>query len=573
MPTQPLDNGHSLTIVDQSVSVSDPVGDSLWPLQPTTVPGETLPSWLRAMARVYRIDTKTMVHLLGLPIRRQNYRTMHNAAQHFAQNVAKTSGCRIEEFERMAAGWQPPALQRFTAETTATIVAAVNGSSYCPLCLKDNGGRWVTDWLNPLYTYCPEHAVRLEKLCPNCQSRPFHGIDWLWDNRDGWQCCKTNAATPDGDVVKTRVCGFDLRQAEPSGDTTAERLFAQDHLKWVLDSVLVGHQEIPMCGTILKPREACTLFLGLIAHGKGIKASKSGYQATPRTPEAVAEASRILCADTQREAQLELAALGRKASLSLTVPTLAGNWLQLNNDITSPAKTVPGQATRDVERSPWEAWNQEAMLPRIHFHERNLPAMVWPSALEGIHSKHLYTTKIAISVALVRAIHQTDWSRAASRLGFQYKDHSKISRNVRKNDLVGEVNRQVYRIKPFLEALNDDELLIDYGRRRKELLNPEPLMKTLTEYWHDNVGTSADLPALTCRFWALYTGGDIRFVPALYSRIAMSQTETAMWMSDQDYRRTVHYHFNLLAKEILHNRGMNEPVIWRPQIRNDDHAE
>ncbi len=500
-------------------------------------------------------------------------RTAHNAAQHFAQNVANTCGYPVDELRRMAGAWQLPALQRFTAETTSTIVTGLDGSSYCPLCLRESDGRWVTDWLNPLYTYCPEHDVRLEKLCPNCQSRPFHGIDWLWTNAPGWQCCKNNVSTGGHGPSKTQVCGFDLRRAEPSGDATLERLFAQAHLKWVLDSALVGVQEIPVWGTIIKPHEACTLFLGLITHGNGIKASKSGYRATSRTPEAVTEASKILSSNTQREAQLELAALNRKTSISLTVPTIAGNWLQLDNDRTSPTKAVNRGATHDTERSPWEVWNREAMLPRINFHERNLPAVIWPSALEGINSKHLYTTKIAISVALVRAIHQTDWSRAAGRLGLQYKDHYRITRNVRKYDLVGEVNRQVYRIKPFLEALNEEDLLIDYGRRRKELLNPEPLTKTLTKYWQDSVGISADFSALTCRFWSMYTGGDIRFVPALYSRLTMSPTEAEMWQTDQDYRRTVHYHFNILAKEILQSRGMKEPVIWRPQVALGDQAE
>ena len=525
------------------------------------------------MGRLYRIDTKAMVHLLGLPVRRQNFRTAHNAAQHFAQNVASTCGWQVDDLRRMAGAWQLPALQRFTAETTATIVTGLDGSSFCPLCLRENDGRWVTDWLNPLYTYCPEHGVRLEKLCPNCQSRPFHGIDWLWANAPGWQCCKNNVPTDGHGPSKTHVCGFDLRRAEPSGDTSLERLFSQAHLKEVLDSALVGAQEIPVCGTLVTPHEACTLFLGLITHGNGIKASKSGYRATSRTPDAVTEASRILRTSTQREAQLELAALNRKTSISLTVPTIVGNWLQLDNDRTSLTQVVTRGANHDTERSPWEVWNQEAMLPRINFHERNIPAVIWPSALGGINSRHLYTTKIAISVALVRAIHQTDWSKAASRLGLQYKDHYRLPRIVKKNDLLGEVNRQVYRIKPFLEALNDEDLLIDYGRRRKEVLNPEPLMKTLTKYWHESVGISADFSALTCRFWALYTGGDIRFMPALYGRMAMSPTETEMWRNDQDYRRTVHYHFNILTKEILQARGIEEPVTWRPQAASSDHPE
>lgn len=249
MRTRSIETGPSLTPLDRSAECVDPVGTSGWPLLPRVVTDETLPSWLRAMGRLYRVDVKTIVHLLGLPVRRQNFRTAHNAAQHFAQNVASTCGCPVDGLRRMAGAWQLPALQRFTAETTATIVTGLDGSSYCPLCLRESGGRWITDWLNPLYTYCPEHGVRLEKLCPHCQSRPFHGIDWMWSNAPGWQCCKNNVPTDGQGPSKTQVCGFDLRRAEPSGDATSDRLFAQAHLKWVLDSALVGVQEIPMCGT------------------------------------------------------------------------------------------------------------------------------------------------------------------------------------------------------------------------------------------------------------------------------------------------------------------------------------
>ncbi|WP_104088614.1 hypothetical protein [Arthrobacter sp. GMC3] len=71
--------------------------------------------------------------------------------------------------------------------------------------------------------------------------------------------------------------------------------------------------------------------------------------------------------------------------------------------------------------------------------------------------------------------------------------------------------------------------MIDYGRRRKELANPEQLLETMTKCWHDTLGTSADLPALTYRFWALFTGGDIGFVPALHSCVSISGTENQMW--------------------------------------------
>ncbi|WP_104090692.1 TniQ family protein [Arthrobacter sp. GMC3] len=572
MLTPSSNDGPSLTLLDQSATLADSAGESVWPMRPRPVPGETLPSWLRAMGRIYRVDTKTMVHLLGLPIRRQNYRTIHNAAHHFAAKVSLLSGCRVGDLERMAATWQLPALQRFSAETTKTIITGLAGSSYCPLCLRKYDGRWLTDWLNPLYTYCPEHGVRLEKLCPRCQCRPFHGTDWLWANGPGWQCSKTNAPTPEDDAAKTRLCGFDLRRAEPTADATQERLFAQAHLKEVLDAALVGAQGIPVCGTVVTPRDACALFLGLITHGNGLTAHKSGYRATPQTPRAVMEASRILLAATQREAQIELAATNRKTRISLTVPTLLGGWLQLDND-RAPVSghTIFKGGGQDTQGGPWEVWNREAMLPRIDFHERYLPAVIWTSALAGPASKHDSPAKIAISVALVRAIHRCDWAKAAARLGIQYKDHHLLSGHTRKNNLVGEISRQIHRLKPFLESLDTtDPEVIDYGRRRKELANPEQLLETITQYWLDALGTSADLPALTYRFWAMYTGGDIRFVPALYSRLTVSTIETQMWRTDQDYRRTVHHHFNILAKDILRAHGIAEPVTWHPHIPTVD---
>lgn len=572
MPTPSTNDEPSLTVLDQPAVPEDSIGNSLWPLLPKTMPGETLPSWLRAMGRTYRMDTKAMVHLLGLPVRRQNYRTIHSAAHHFASQVARLSGCRVGDMQRMAAAWQLPALQRFSAETSQTIVTDLDGSSFCPLCLRKYDGRWLTDWLNPLYTYCPEHGVRLEKLCPHCQCRPFHGTDWLWANGPGWQCCKTNAPTPEDDAAKTRLCDFDLRRAEPTADATRERLFAQAHLKQVLDATAAGAPEIPACGTLVTPHDACTLFLGLITHGNGLTFHKSGYRATGQTPAAVAEASRILLAANQGQAQLELAATHRKTRISLTVPTLLGGWLQLDNDRTpASGHTIINGRGKDTEGGPWEVWNREPMLPRIDFHERHLPAVIWTSALTGLASKHDYLTKIAVSIALVRAIHHCDWAKAATRLGIQYKDHHLLTGHTRRNNLVSEISRQVYRLKPFLESLDTTSPeVIDYGRRRKELANPDQLMDIITKYWHNALGTSADLPALACRFWAMYTGGDIRFVPALYSRLTISTVETQMWRTDQNYRRTLHHHFNILAKDILRIRGIQEPVTWHPHIPTVD---
>jgi len=571
MPTPSSDDGPSLTVLDQSAAVADSVGGSLWPLRPSVVPGETLPSWLRAMGRTYRTDTKTIVHLLGLPIRRQNFRTLHYAMQNHTHQVATLSGCTVGDLQRMAAGWQLPALQRFTAETTETIVTAMDGSSYCPLCLRENDGRWITDWLNPLYTYCLQHGVRLEKLCPNCQSRPFHGIDWLWANWPRWQCCKTNAPTHGNSTVKTRVCSFDLRRTEPSVDATPERLFAQAHLKEVLDATLAGVDDIPVCGVRVKPHDACTLYLGLITHGNGLTVHKSGYRGTSQTPDAVTEASKILLAATHREAQLELASTNRKTPINLILPTTQGNWLLLDNDRSIDAQ---GTTIRAAKHGPWTAWNKEEVLPRIDFHERYVPAAIWPSALNGISTKHQGSTRIAVSIALVRAIHQCTWEKAANRLGIQYKDHHLLTAGSRKSNLAGEISRQVYRLKPFLESLDTtDAEVIDYGRRRKELANPDQLMEIITKYWHNTLGTSADLPALTYRFWALYTGGDIRFVPALYSRMRISPTETQMWRTDHNYRRTLHHHFTILAQDMLRARGIHEPVTWRPQVASGDHED
>lgn len=94
---------------------SSTTGGSLeldWPLLPSHIPSETFPSWLRTLGRTYRLDTKRTAGLIELPVRRQNYRTLHTAVRRCAPAIALKTGAPQDTLEAMAKAWQLPRIHR-----------------------------------------------------------------------------------------------------------------------------------------------------------------------------------------------------------------------------------------------------------------------------------------------------------------------------------------------------------------------------------------------------------------------------------------------------------------------------
>lgn len=129
------------------------------PLCVQVAPGESVDSWLEALARRYRVPPRAMLPLLGI-----------EPVVFVSTLLAKTLP---ETWERAGAtaGLGPAALRAAAGEHRKLLPALPGaGSRYCPRCLAENGGRWLLEWRSRWFTACRRHQVWLAERCPQCQA-------------------------------------------------------------------------------------------------------------------------------------------------------------------------------------------------------------------------------------------------------------------------------------------------------------------------------------------------------------------------------------------------------------------
>lgn len=566
MPTPAPESVHPGSTAPASSTTT--TGGSLeldWPLLPSLIPSETFPSWVRTLGRTYRLDTKRAAGLIGLPVRRQNYLTMHTAVRRCAPGIALRTGEPQDTLETMGKAWQLPRIYRPTALPRS--IGGVDGSSFCPACLSENGGRWLSRWLNPLSTHCLRHGTCLRARCPVCQSRPFRNLAWLWANGPGWKCYgQVNHNEGSGSGLR-KICGYDLRQMAPAWSGTAELLEAQAHVEMVLSALAApAPVTLKICGEEVRAKYVWKLYSQLIILHGGLRLKDRAYQGTSGTADAVLAASRVLRAESRSQALQQLRSGYAGARINLSCPTTNGSTLNLYTARGLRSGVHGGISVKELTDQGFVHPRGSPTLPEINFHERYLPSAIWPSAIKDLDIKQGSLTRMAVSAALVRAIHRTDWSRAANRLGLQYKDHQRLASYWKKADETGALTRLIHELKPDLEThLLREKDLIDYGRRRAEIQDPAAILGMLGTLWSPAGGPPEDIPALARRLWALYTGGDPRFVPARYCHLPWSYNERRRWELYEEHRRSAEQVFHRIATKLLNDNGAgHEPLAWEP---------
>lgn len=388
-------------------------------------------------------------------------------------------------------------------------IGEVNGSSFCPACLSENDGRWLSRWLNPLSTHCLRHGTTLQTRCPVCQSRPFRSSAWLWANGSGWKCYGHVNHNEGSGSGLSEICGYDLRQAAPAWSGTAELLESQAHVDMVLGAMAApAPVTLTICGEEVRPNHAWELYSQLIILQGGLYLKNRAYQGTSRTADAVLAASHVLRTESRSQALQQLQSGDARTPVNLSCPTTNESTLDLYTARGLRSGVHGGISVKELTDQGFVHPRGSARLPEINFHERHLPSAIWPSAIKHLDIKEGSLTRMAVSVALVRAIHRTDWSKAANRLGLQYRDHQRLANYWKKADGTGALTRLIHGLKPDLEThiLRKKEL-IDYGRRRADMQDPAAILGMLGTLWSPAAGPPEDIPALARRLWARIRAG------------------------------------------------------------------
>ncbi|MFE3279533.1 TniQ family protein [Nocardia sp. NPDC059239] len=191
------------------------------PLRTPLHAGESLDSWIDALARRSQISPREVLRAFGIDY----------PAHTVAQLIDHTSAARLRHIE--AATGLPS--HRLDAAVGAALAGAMRlrggGSRYCPACLEESGGRWLLIWRTKWVVACLRHRALLLQACPDCDTIPRRGLVSASRERSPGRCehvldRKTQTR------CRTDLASVDLVAAAPEAieaQTWIEGIFARIH--------------------------------------------------------------------------------------------------------------------------------------------------------------------------------------------------------------------------------------------------------------------------------------------------------------------------------------------------------
>ncbi|WPW26345.1 TniQ family protein [Streptomyces atratus] len=122
-------------------------------------PGESLDSWLEALARRSWTPLSALLDALGLPTQERTHSLIVNLSPQMFQQLNKQLNLPAEALDHSSV---PAALFRRRAPHWR----------FCPQCLTEEQGRFPTRWWLPWTFACTKHQVLLHSHCPGCRTEP-----------------------------------------------------------------------------------------------------------------------------------------------------------------------------------------------------------------------------------------------------------------------------------------------------------------------------------------------------------------------------------------------------------------
>ncbi|MBS1693788.1 MAG: TniQ family protein [Actinobacteria bacterium] len=208
-------NCHADADVAHAVHVATPLtGPRTLPVGIRPLPGETLDSWLAALARHLDLQWGSFLSLVLVPENRTGRRqiTQRDLTAHLTvselQAISAATGIDADTIAALMLPGCAAAPTSLGAARRRTRTAWPFGRSrFCPGCLQSTQGRWQLQWRLPWVFSCAAHSCLLADPCPACgQHQRVHG-HWLRGKSVPTpELC--SAPTPDG-----QCCGAPLAEA------------------------------------------------------------------------------------------------------------------------------------------------------------------------------------------------------------------------------------------------------------------------------------------------------------------------------------------------------------------------
>lgn len=167
-PSLTSDSGHYQDSVDRITARRPRVAVRTLPLRLQPVMGESVESWLEALASRSGTTWGEMLTAVGLHGESNRVRVARFTVSPTPEQLAALS---------YATGVAPSVITSMTSSSlfgSATAGAMTAGpfassrSRFCPKCLADSGGRWQLWWKLRWAFACPVHHCLLADVCPRC---------------------------------------------------------------------------------------------------------------------------------------------------------------------------------------------------------------------------------------------------------------------------------------------------------------------------------------------------------------------------------------------------------------------
>ncbi|MFJ2866589.1 TniQ family protein [Kitasatospora sp. NPDC087314] len=131
------------------------------PLRVAPLDGESIDSWLHALARRYGITVRRLLSVLGLPSPVKPQELLTEGPPEDLRRLEMLAALPTGRLDSTvpSATWFPGRPRTRTPR-------------YCPPCLADRGGRFRLSWWSPWTFACTQHRLLLADRCPTCHTLP-----------------------------------------------------------------------------------------------------------------------------------------------------------------------------------------------------------------------------------------------------------------------------------------------------------------------------------------------------------------------------------------------------------------
>jgi hypothetical protein len=570
------------------------------PIRVPVADGESLHSWVEALAARYRMTVRELVPALGLRAPRTPYGLIRGIGDEALRSLERQTGTaagRLDSavLERYAALGLAGAPGRGFPAGRFSTWARASGSGFCPRCLTENGGRWSLSWhLNWTFA-CTVHNVLVSCACAACGRRPRAGENRLDHLIDPRRCCHSAPASATGRAgPRLPRCGASLAGQEPQDLDPSDPLLTCQ--RWLSD-LIAAPGEVTVAGVPVPATAALGAVAALMRHvvvaGGGLPGTRpagspAGVLAAVAADPALFGAAAVLAGDVLRAPSMSSAAdaasrmlHGREApwpthlDLGATgSPVLDAIILWRRAAGMSAADRLTYRTGNAVPRRP-PGRTTAAEWPFTPGRLASVPARLVPqaawksvaSALAREGDQDTGMLGVTLSMAIVRCGTRQEWQRVAASLVLPRQAGGTVSSVLRRLDSQGRLEQMLACIDALLEELTAYPPPIDYARRRHVFGDLGLLTRTRLRRACRGAGivlTARRRRYVTMLLWETLTGGDIRFSTGnLAPRHHPDRARYAAFR-DNEVGGLADY-VALEAERLLLGHRIDEPVAWQPE--------